>query len=53
MVKKWQEGYNVVIAEREDRDDSIRTTIFSNLYYKLVRRFAFPNMPKLGFDIFC
>lgn len=49
MYHKWEEGYNVVLAVREDRVDK---SFFSEWYYKMVRRYALPRMPKHGFDVF-
>jgi len=52
MFKKWQEGYNVVLAVRESREESFSQQLFANFYYWLVRTFALKQMPKNGFDIF-
>lgn len=52
MFAEWKKGNNVVLAVREDREESMFQKAFSNLYYWLVRRLALPNMPKTGFDIF-
>ena len=49
MYEEWRNGYNVVLAVRETREDK---SFFSDLYYSLTRRFIFPNMPEHGFDIF-
>ena len=49
-IKKWEDGYNVIIATREKREDSKGDVLFANLYYKLVRKIALPNMPENGFD---
>ncbi len=49
MYREWQNGYNVVLAVRQAREDQ---SFFSELYYTLTRKFIFPNMPKHGFDIF-
>jgi len=47
MYNEWKKGNNVVLAVREDREDK---SLFSELYYWLVRKAAFANMPKHGFD---
>lgn len=47
MYKEYKKGNNVVLAVREDREDK---SIFSELYYWLVRKFTFNDMPKHGFD---
>lgn len=52
MVKEWQNGYNVVLAVREGREESKQQTLFANLYYTMVRKTALPNMPKGGFDVY-
>lgn len=51
-VKKWEEGYNVIIATREDREEGKGQVAFANFYYALVRKTALPNMPEKGFDNF-
>lgn len=51
-VKKWEEGYNVIIATREEREESKKQIAFANLYYWMVRKAALPNMPEKGFDNF-
>lgn len=51
MVDRWREGFNVVLAVRESRQESKRQVFFSNLYYWMVRKTALPNMPQNGFDI--
>lgn len=52
MVEKWQQGYNVVLAVREDREEGKLQKLLANLYYTLIRKTALPNMPKGGFDVF-
>ena len=52
MYKKWQEGNNVVLAVREDREESFSQKFFADFYYSLVRTFALKKMPKNGFDIY-
>lgn len=52
MYRKWQEGNNVVLAVREDREESSSQKFFANFYYRLVRTFALKKMPKNGFDIY-
>ena len=49
MYDKWLQGNNVVLAVREDREDK---SIFSELYYWLVRKTSFKDMPKHGFDTY-
>jgi glycosyltransferase involved in cell wall biosynthesis len=52
MFEKWMEGNKVVLAVREDREESYTQKLFSNTYYKLMKRYALPNMPEGGFDCF-
>lgn len=52
MLDKWKQGYNVVLATRESRDESHKQVFFANLYYSIVRKFALPNMPETGFDVY-
>ena len=40
----------LVIANRDKRNDPYFSSLFSNTYHKLTRRFALPNLPKGGFD---
>lgn len=52
MVEKWKEGNNVVLAVRQDRQESKGQKFFANLYYWMVRKTALKNMPKQGFDVY-
>ena len=52
MFEKWQGGNKVVIAVREERDDSFIQKLFSSFYYKLMRKYAIKDMPHGGFDCF-
>lgn len=52
MYESWRRGNNVVLAVREGREESKSQTFFANAYYALTRKFAFPNMPKTGFDVY-
>ena len=52
MYEKWREGCNVVLAVREGREESRAQEFFADLYYGMTRRFALPNMPQKGFDVF-
>ncbi len=52
MIKKYEEGNEVVLAVRADREEPILQKAFSNLYAFLMRKLALPNMPKGGFDTF-
>ena len=52
MFRKWQAGYNVVLAVREGREESLSQQFFAKFYYWMVRNFALGKMPKNGFDIY-
>lgn len=52
MVESWQKGNNVVLAVREGRQEGKGQTLFANLYYWMVQKAAFPEMPKGGFDVY-
>lgn len=52
MIDKWKEGYKVVLAVRNKRNDGRINDMFSNLYYFIVRKFVLSNMPKGGFDVY-
>lgn len=49
MVRKWEEGNNIVLAVREGREDP---SFFADFYYWICRKFIFPKMPKGGFDTY-
>lgn len=49
MYQSWEQGNNVVLAVREEREDK---SLFSDLYYWLTRKAALPKMPEHGFDTF-
>ena len=46
----WREGYDVVLATREERDESYYRVATSRVFYRLMRKLSFPNMPPGGFD---
>ena len=52
MVEKWNKGNNVVLAARKGRQEGKKQIFFANMYYKMIQKTAFPNMPNGGFDIF-
>jgi dolichol-phosphate mannosyltransferase len=49
MVEKWRAGSEVVVAFREDREDSFGAKFFSRLAYGALRA-SNPNIPAGGFD---
>lgn len=51
MLKSFfEENYEIVICARAGRDESRYRIITSHLFYYLMRKLTFPNMPKGGFD---
>lgn len=52
MYNMWKNGSKSVIAIRESRDDPWHTTIFSNMYYWLIRKMVISDMPIGGFDTY-
>jgi dolichol-phosphate mannosyltransferase len=52
MLDAWRAGNKVVLAVRRRRDDRLTVRLFASLYYRLVRRWALPEMPPGGFDFF-
>jgi len=43
-------GHDIVICARRGRDESIYRVLTSRLFYWLIRRLSFPEMPPRGFD---
>jgi glycosyltransferase involved in cell wall biosynthesis len=52
MVKRWEGGAQFVLGERQERQESPWHQFVSGIYWNLVRRFAFPEFPSMGYD-FC
>jgi dolichol-phosphate mannosyltransferase len=52
LVEMWRQGRKVVLATRRSRADPLTTRLLADLFYRLFRRFALPNMPRHGFDFF-
>lgn len=50
LIDKWENKFETVIGIREL--DANATSIFSRVYYWLVRNFALSNMPERGTDVF-
>lgn len=49
MVKKWQDGSEIVICYRTDRADTLLAKLFSRLAYSVLRM-SLPQIPPGGFD---
>ncbi len=52
MYDYWCKGVKLVLANREQRSDGFFTSLFANLYHKLIKKYALKNVPEGGFD-FC
>ncbi len=52
MLKKWEEGYPLVIAAREGREDGFVSAVCSGIFYMLVRKIVNADYPKGGFDMY-
>jgi dolichol-phosphate mannosyltransferase len=52
MIGEWERGARFVMGERQERRESQQHQLVSSIYWKLIRRFAFQDFPKLGYD-FC
>jgi dolichol-phosphate mannosyltransferase len=46
----FDEDYDVVIGTRAGRDESLYRVITSRIFYALIRKMIFPEMPAGGFD---
>lgn len=51
FVKGWEQGNEIVLAYRKERQDSFKDRLFSNIFYGLLR-LSNPKYPKGGFDYF-
>jgi glycosyltransferase involved in cell wall biosynthesis len=50
MLRLWQSGFKLVIANRQNREDNIISRVFANRYQRLIKKYALPNLPDGGFD---
>ncbi len=50
LLAHWKAGRQVVLAARQEREEGLGQRLFSGIYYWILRRFVFPEMPKGGFD---
>ncbi len=51
MLKAYlQEGYEIAVCTRKNRNESFYRIITSRFFYALIKKLTFPNMPKGGFD---
>jgi dolichol-phosphate mannosyltransferase len=52
MIGEWKRGAKFVIGERAGREENKTHQSVSGIYWSLIRRLAFPDFPRLGYD-FC
>ena len=50
MYEYWRQGIKLVIGSRQDRQDPFLQKAFSGIFHFLMRKLAFKNLPKGGFD---
>jgi dolichol-phosphate mannosyltransferase len=50
MISWWKQGWKIVLAERETREDRWIDRVFAGMFWSFMRRFAFKGIPKGGFD---
>lgn len=50
MYSYWQQGFRLVIGNRQDREERGIQQWFATLFHKMMKRFALPNIPSGGFD---
>lgn len=50
MLELWKKGNKVVLAVRDDREESTGQKMFAAIYYYLLDRFALHGYPRGGFD---
>lgn len=51
MYDYWLKGIKLVIANRQNREDTILQRAFSNTFHFLLRKFALKGIPKGGYDL--
>ena len=52
MLKAYfQEGFEVAVCIRKERDEPFLRIITSRIFYALIKRLSFPYMPEGGFDL--
>jgi glycosyltransferase involved in cell wall biosynthesis len=51
LLAKIEEGFDIVFAAREGRQDNWLTVKLANIYHRLMRRYAIANWPEQGADV--
>jgi polyisoprenyl-phosphate glycosyltransferase len=52
LVAAWRKGATAVLAARRSRPEGLPTRAAAGMYYAMLRRLAFSQMPSGGFDCF-
>jgi len=50
MYAYWLQGFKLVIANRQNREESLSKTLFANTFQWLMKKLALSNLPEGGFD---
>jgi polyisoprenyl-phosphate glycosyltransferase len=50
MYEYWCKGTKLIMANRQDREESFGQRLFSNTYHNLMRKMAIKSIPEGGFD---
>ncbi|MDD0852547.1 glycosyltransferase family 2 protein [Halobacteriovorax sp. GB3] len=50
--KALDEGHDIAVGTRETRDDPFMSSIFSNLFWTMYKKFVQPEIPQGGVDVF-
>ncbi len=50
FIERWRDGNDIVWGVRAARDDPWSKKFLANLFYRLIRRLALPNLPEDGMD---
>jgi polyisoprenyl-phosphate glycosyltransferase len=48
LLGKWREGFEIVWAARDARDDPLLRRVLARVFYGLVARMALPGIPRTG-----
>lgn len=51
MVEYWKKGIKLVIANRQDREESLGQKLFSNTFHYLMKNYALKHVPEGGYDL--
>lgn len=51
LIDSWQAGHDIVWAAIDGRGDSFVQSLFSGLFYSVIRRIALNNMPPRGMNV--